>query len=121
MDREDLEKIVSILKDKDIENMKKDYNKRRRTMVNGFRSMELDCFKPLEEFYVFPSIQKTGLTTDELVLNFLKEQKVAVVPDNAFGDCGERLIRCSYAYSIGSINETLKRIKKFISKYIREY
>lgn len=114
MDREDLEKIVSILKDKDIENMKKDYNKRRRSMV-------LDCFKPLEAFYVFPSIQKTGLTTDKLVLNFLKEQKVAVVPDNAFGDCGERLIRCSYAYSIGSINETLKRIKKFISKYIREY
>lgn len=104
--------------DNDIEDMRKDYNERRRIMVNGFRNMGLDCFEPLGAFYVFPSIQNTGLTTDEFVLNLLKEEKVAVVPGNAFGDCGEGFIRCSYAYSIDSLNEALKRIKKFVSKYI---
>lgn len=104
--------------DNDIEDMRKDYNERRRIMVNGFRNMGLDCFEPLGAFYVFPSIQNTGLTTDEFVLNLLKEEKVAVVPGNAFGDCGEGFIRCSYAYSIDSINEALKRIKRFVSKYI---
>ncbi len=105
--------------DKDIEDMVKDYSVRRRVMVNGFRNMGLDCFEPLGAFYVFPSIQKTGLTTDEFVLNLLKEQKVAVVPGNAFGDCGEGFIRCSYAYSIDNINEALKRIRKFVAKYIK--
>lgn len=104
--------------DNDIEDMRKDYNERRRIMVNSFRNMGLDCFEPLGAFYVFPSIQNTGLTTDEFVLNLLKEEKVAVVPGNAFGDCGEGFIRCSYAYSIDSLNEALKRIKKFVSKYI---
>lgn len=104
--------------DNDIEDMRKDYNERRRIMVNSFRNMGLDCFEPLGAFYVFPSIQNTGLTTDEFVLNLLKEEKVAVVPGNAFGDCGEGFIRCSYAYSIDSINEALKRIKRFVSKYI---
>lgn len=105
--------------DKDIEDMAKDYNVRRKIMINGFRTMGLDCFEPLGAFYVFPSIKKTGLTTDEFVLNLLKEQKVAVVPGNAFGQCGEGFIRCSYAYSIDNINEALKRIRKFVDNYIK--
>lgn len=96
--------------DSDIEDMKKNYNERRRIIVNGFRSMGLDYFEPLGAFYVFPSIQKTGLTADKFVLNLLKEQKVAVVLGNAFGDCGEGFIRYSYAYSIDSINEALKSL-----------
>lgn len=102
----------------DIATMLKAYNARRKLMVKGFRDMGLDCFEPLGAFYVFPSIQKTGLTTDEFVFSLLKQEKVAVVPGNAFGECGEGFIRCSYAYSVDNLNEALKRIKKFVSKYI---
>ncbi len=104
--------------DDDVSDMVKSYNLRRKLLVKSFRDMGLDCFEPLGAFYVFPSIQKTGLTTEEFVVKLLNEEKVAVVPGNAFGECGEGFIRCSYAYSIDNLNEALKRIKSFVSKYI---
>lgn len=104
--------------DRDVLDMVKAYNTRRKLMVNSFRDMGLDCFEPLGAFYVFPSIQKTGLTTDEFVAKLLEEEMVAVVPGNAFGDCGEGFIRCSYAYSVDNLNEALKRIRKFVKKYV---
>jgi len=104
--------------DEDVEEMVKAYNSRRKLLVKGFRDMGLECFEPLGAFYVFPSIQKTGLTTDEFVMKLLEQEKVAVVPGNAFGECGEGFIRCSYAYLIDSLNEALKRIKRFVKQYI---
>lgn len=104
--------------DEDIRYMVKEYNYRRRIIVDGLRKMGLDCFEPLGAFYVFPSIQKTGLSSDEFCEKLLYEEKVAVVPGTAFGDSGEGFIRCSYAYSIDNINEALKRIGRFVKKYI---
>lgn len=104
--------------DSDIEEMKTAYNQRRRLMVDGFRSMGLECFEPFGAFYVFPSIQKTGLTSEDFAKELLFEQKVAVVPGTAFGDCGEGFIRCSYAYSIDNIKLALERIHKFVEKRI---
>ena len=104
--------------DSDVADMKKEYNYRRQFMLNGFRDMGLDCFEPLGAFYVFPSIQKTGLTSEEFCRKLLEEEKVAVVPGNAFGDSGEGFVRCCYAYSMEHIEEALKRIKKFVEKYV---
>lgn len=105
--------------DVDVTDMVKSYNSRRKLMVNSFRDMGLECFEPLGAFYVFPSIQKTGLATEEFVSELLKEEKVAVVPGNAFGDSGEGFIRCSYAYSVDSLNEALKKIGNFVEKHIK--
>lgn len=104
--------------DSDIEEMKGAYNQRRRLMVDGFRKMGLDCFEPFGAFYVFPSIQKTGLSSEEFAKQLLYEQKVAVVPGTAFGDCGEGFIRCSYAYSIENLKIALERIEKFVETRI---
>lgn len=104
--------------DGDIEMMKSEYNYRRRVMVEGFRDMGLDCFEPLGAFYTFPGIQKTGMTSNEFCNKLLEEQKVAVVPGDAFGQSGEGFIRCSYAYSIDKINEALNRIEHFVRKHI---
>lgn len=104
--------------DSDIEEMKNAYNQRRRLMVDGFRKMGLDCFEPFGAFYVFPSIQKTGLSSEEFAKQLLYEQKVAVVPGTAFGDCGEGFIRCSYAYSIENLKIALERIEKFVETRI---
>lgn len=104
--------------DGDIEMMKSEYNYRRRVMVEGFRDMGLDCFEPLGAFYTFPSIQKTGMTSNEFCNRLLEDQKVAVVPGDAFGQSGEGFIRCSYAYSIDKINEALNRIEHFVRKHI---
>ena len=103
--------------DKDVEDMRKEYDYRRRYIVNGFREMGLSCFEPLGAFYVFPCIKSTGMTSEEFCNTLLQEEKVAVVPGNAFGDSGEGFIRCSYAYSIDSIKEALKRIKRFVENH----
>jgi len=103
--------------DEEVEEMRKEYNYRRRLIVDGFRDMGLSCFEPLGAFYVFPSIQATGMTSEEFCEKLLQEQKVAVVPGNAFGDCGEGFVRCSYAYSIEQIEEALRRIAIFVEKY----
>lgn len=104
--------------DSDVEEMVNSYDARRRLLVDGFRKMGLDCFEPLGAFYVFPGIQKTGLSTDEFVMKLLEEQKVAVVPGTAFGECGEGFVRCSYAYSVDTLKEALERIGRFVKKYI---
>lgn len=104
--------------DEDIEAMKNEYNYRRRVILDGFRGMGLDCFEPRGAFYVFPSIQRTGMDSNTFCNKLLEDQKVAVVPGNAFGDSGEGFIRCSYAYSIKKINEALERIEGFVHKFI---
>lgn len=100
--------------DDDIEMMRSEYDMRRHVMVKGFNDMGLDCFEPLGAFYTFPSIKSTGLSSDEFCERCLREKKVAVIPGTAFGECGEGFIRCSYAYSIDSINEALNRIEAFV-------
>ena len=104
--------------DEDIEAMKNEYNYRRRVILDGFRNMGLDCFEPRGAFYVFPSIQRTGMDSNTFCNRLLEDQKVAVVPGNAFGESGEGFIRCSYAYSIKKINEALERIESFVRKFI---
>ena len=106
--------------DDDIEMMKEEYNYRRRVIVDGFRNMGLDCFEPLGAFYVFPSIKRTGMSSSEFCEKLLQEEKVAVVPGNAFGSSGEGFIRCSYAYSIKNIKEALERIERFVKKHIKQ-
>lgn len=104
--------------DDDIESMKRQYNYRRRVIVDGFRSMGLSCFEPKGAFYAFPSIKETGMTSMEFAERLLKEEKVAVIPGDAFGESGEGFIRCSYAYAIEIIEEALKRIERFVRKNI---
>jgi len=99
-----------------VDRMRKEYDSRRRVMVNGFRSMGMDCFEPRGAFYVFPSIKKTGLSSDRFCTRLLVEEKVAVVPGDAFGQSGEGFIRCSYAYSVESLREALRRIRNFVNK-----
>ncbi len=105
--------------DKDIDEMKVAYDQRRRLMVEYFNNMGLECFEPQGAFYVFPSIQSTGLTSEEFATQLLKSKKVAVVPGTAFGDSGEGFIRCSYAYSVEELKVALERIEEFVLE-IRE-
>ncbi|MDQ0150949.1 aminotransferase class I/II-fold pyridoxal phosphate-dependent enzyme [Eubacterium multiforme] len=103
--------------DDSVKEMANDYNRRRRVLVNGFRKMGLDCFEPLGALYVFPCIKQTGMTSDEFCEKLLMEEKVLVVPGNAFGDCGEGFIRACYAASMEDLMEAVKRITKFVYKY----
>ena len=100
--------------DDSVEEMRKEYNRRRRVLVDGFRKMGLDCFEPLGAFYVFPNIQSLGMSSDEFCEKLLRQEKVLVVPGTAFGDCGEGFIRACYASSMENIMEALKRIERFI-------
>ena len=102
--------------DNDVRYMAKEYNRRRRIMVDGFRKMGLECFEPMGALYLFPCIKSTGMTSDEFCERLLMEEKVLAVPGNAFGDCGEGFIRCCYASSMENIVEALKRIERFINK-----
>lgn len=108
-----LEALTSPVRDAEIEVMRKEYDERRHLMVEGFRAMGLSVAEPQGAFYVFPSVKETGLTSMEFCERLLKEQKVAVIPGNAFGDCGEGYIRCSYAYSKDVIKECLEKISAF--------
>ena len=99
----------------EVEKMVNEYDKRRRLLVDSFNNMGLECFNPEGAFYVFPSIKSTGLSSEEFCERLLFEQKVAVVPGNAFGESGEGFIRVSYAYSLKHLIEALKRIEKFIN------
>lgn len=98
----------------EIEYMRECYDERRQLMVTRFRAMGLDCFEPLGAFYVFPSIQSTGLSSSDFCERLLYERKVAVVPGTAFGECGEGFIRCSYAYAIDDIKAALDIIEDFV-------
>jgi aminotransferase len=102
--------------DGSVEEMCKEYNRRRRVLLNGFRKIGLDCFEPLGAFYIFPSIQSTGITSDEFCEQLLINEKVLVIPGNAFGECGEGFVRVCYASSMEDIVEALKRIERFINR-----
>ena len=92
----------------------KEYDDRRKIIVDGFNKMGLTCFNPMGAFYIFPSIKSTGMTSQEFCEKLLESQKVAVVPGTAFGECGEGFIRVSYAYSIQEINVAMERIRSFV-------
>jgi aminotransferase len=97
--------------------MVEDYNRRRLVMVKGLGDIGLSCFEPKGAFYAFPSIRSTGMTSEEFAEKLLVEEKVAAVPGNAFGQCGEGYIRCCYATSLAEIEEALDRMKRFVDKY----
>lgn len=102
--------------DADISGMREDYDMRRRYTVNAFREIGLDCFEPEGAFYIFPCIKSTGLSSEEFCERLIMSKRVAVVPGNAFGDCGEGFIRVSYCYSIENIKEAVRRIGEFINE-----
>ena len=106
--------------DEEVQEMREAYNQRRRFLMNEFQRMGLQCFEPFGAFYVFPSIQEFGMTSEEFALRFLDEEKVAVVPGTAFGDCGEGFLRISYAYSIEDLKEALGRLERFIGRLRNE-
>ncbi len=101
--------------DGDIESMRDEYDMRRRLIVEGLRSLGLDCFEPEGAFYCFPCIRSTGMDSETFCEKLLYDQKVALVPGNAFGESGEGFVRVSYCYSTKHIIEALKRIKKFLN------
>ena len=96
--------------------MRRSYNERRRFLMNEFKRMGLECFEPYGAFYVFPSIKEFGMTSEEFATKLLQEEKVAVVPGTAFGECGEGFLRISYAYSIEDLKEALGRVERFIQR-----
>ena len=102
--------------DEDVAYMLIEYNMRRRMMVKGFNKIGLECREPKGAFYAFPSIQSTGMTSDEFCEKLLASKKVAIVPGNAFGESGEGFIRASYCYSVEHITEALKRIEEFLKE-----
>lgn len=101
-----------------MEKMVAEYNQRRRLMVAGFKKIGLECFEPKGAFYIFPSIKATGLTSLAFAEELLKAEKVAIVPGDAFGACGEGFVRCSYASSTANLTEALTRIGRFVKKYL---
>ena len=102
--------------DEDVSKMREAYNQRRRFLMDAFKRMGLECFEPYGAFYVFPCIKEFGMTSEEFAMAFLEEEKVAVVPGTAFGDCGEGFLRISYAYSIDNLKVAIGRLEKFITK-----
>ena len=106
--------------DDDVAEMREAYNQRRRYLMHAFREMGLECFEPYGAFYVFPCIKEFGMTSEEFATRFLEEQKVAVVPGTAFGDCGEGFLRISYAYSLENLKIAIGRLNEFVTKLRKE-
>ena len=106
--------------DDDVAMMREAYNQRRPYPVHAFKEMGLECFEPYGAFYIFPCIKEFGMTSEEFASRFLMEEKVAVVPGTAFGDCGEGFLRISYAYSLENLKEALGRMQKFIDRLREE-
>ena len=102
--------------DEDVAVMREAYDQRRRFMVHTLREMGMECFEPYGAFYVFPCIKEFGMTSDEFATRFLEEEKVAVVPGTAFGDCGEGYLRLSYAYSLEDLKIALERLQHFVKR-----
>lgn len=102
--------------DNEIEEMRTQYDMRRRYLVKCFNEMGLTCFEPEGAFYVFPCIRSTGMTSEDFCQQLLFGKKVAVVPGTAFGDCGEGFVRVSYAYSVEHLQEAVKRIREFLKQ-----
>ena len=103
--------------DEDVAMMRESYDQRRKFLIKTFRDMGLECFEPFGAFYIFPSIKSLGMTSDEFANQLLKEEKVAVVPGNAFGDSGEGFLRISYAYSLEELKEATDRIARFVERH----
>ena len=102
--------------DDDVEYMRETYDGRRRYLMHAFRELKLDCFEPYGAFYVFPCIKEFGMTSDEFATKLLEEERVAVVPGTAFGECGEGFIRISYAYSLDDLKLAIEHLKSFIER-----
>lgn len=103
--------------EEDVLEMREAYNGRRRYLIQAFRDMGLKCFEPYGAFYVFPCIKEFGMTSEEFAQKLLEEEKVAVVPGSAFGDCGQGYIRISYAYSLEDLKIALAHIRNFIDRH----
>ena len=101
--------------DEDVKRMRESYDQRRRYLLHAFREMGMDCFEPLGAFYIFPSIRRFGMSSDDFAMELLKAERVAVVPGTAFGQAGEGHLRVSYAYSLKSLKEALGRIERFVN------
>ncbi len=100
----------------DVVRMRESYDRRRRLMVDSFRAMGLDCFEPYGAFYVFPSVRRTGLSSEDFCARLLREKKIAAVPGTAFGPCGEGNIRCCYATALDKLNIALDRMAEFVKE-----
>lgn len=106
--------------DQEVNKMVDEYNMRRRMLVDGFNRIGLSCFDPEGAFYMFPCIRSTGMSSEDFCEQLLQEEKVAVVPGNAFGDSGEGFIRVSYAYSLKHLQEALRRMEQFVKRHQKE-
>lgn len=102
--------------DEDVDMMRDTYDGRRRYLMHTFKELGLDCFEPFGAFYVFPCIKEFGMTSEEFATKLLEEEKVAVVPGTAFGECGEGFLRISYAYSLEDLKKAMEHIKGFIER-----
>ncbi|MBS6518196.1 MAG: aminotransferase class I/II-fold pyridoxal phosphate-dependent enzyme [Clostridium sp.] len=106
--------------DNDIEEMKRSYDERRRYLLKEFRSLGMDCFEPYGAFYMFPCIKRFHMTSEEFATRLLREEKIAIVPGTAFGDCGEGYLRVSYAYSLEDLKRAIRRIRRFVNRLDEE-
>lgn len=106
--------------DEDVAEMREAYDERRKYLVKAFNDIGMDCYEPQGAFYVFPCIKRFGMSSDEFALKLLEEEKVAVVPGTAFGDCGEGYLRVSYAYSLKNLKKAMERIERFAKRHLGE-
>ena len=106
--------------DVDVENMREAYNQRRRFLMSELKRIGIECFEPFGAFYIFPSIKNFGMTSEEFATKLLEEEKLAVVPGSAFGECGEGFIRISYAYSIDNLRIAMSRIESFAKRHLKK-
>lgn len=102
--------------DEDIARMKQAYNERRKYLMRAFKELGMDCFEPYGAFYIFPSIKRFGMSSDEFANRLLQEEKIAIVPGTAFGDSGEGYLRVSYAYSLEDLQKAIARIRRFVDR-----
>jgi len=102
--------------DDEIKKMRAAYDERRRYLMGALKEMGIPCFEPLGAFYIFPDISQFGMNSEEFCAKFLREEEVAVVPGSAFGDCGAKHVRISYAYSLDELKEAMTRLKRFVEK-----
>ena len=107
--------------DTDVENMREAYNQRRRFLISELKRIGIECFEPFGAFYIFPCIKGFGMTSEEFATKLLEEEKLAVVPGTAFGECGEGFIRISYAYSIDNLRIAMSRIENFAKRHLNKF
>ena len=100
-----------------VRRMVREYDRRRRIMLSAYRDMGLPCFEPRGAFYTFPCVKGLGMTSQEFALRLLQEEKVAVVPGDAFGASGEGFVRCSYATATDKVQEAMKRMARFVAAH----